>query len=65
MSKWKRARACTGTATCVEVAVIQDRVAIRGVDAHGRVRLIGFSWDEWNVFAAGVKEGDFDELEEL
>ena len=57
---WKRSSKCTGTATCVEVAVIDDRVAVRSTDVYGRARLMGFSREEWNAFTAGVKLGEFD-----
>jgi hypothetical protein len=48
---------------CVEVAVLDDQVWVRGSqDASGAV--LPFSFDEWSAFIEGTKRGLFD-LERL
>lgn len=44
---------------CVEVAVLEDQVWVRGSrDADGTV--LPFTFDEWRAFLDGAKRGDFD-----
>ncbi|MEU4513845.1 DUF397 domain-containing protein [Nonomuraea wenchangensis] len=57
---WRRY--CNG-GSCVEVAMLDGRVWVRGSqDASGAV--LPFSVDEWSDFIRGVKDGHFD-LERL
>jgi hypothetical protein len=44
---------------CVEVALLDDRVAVRSsTDAAGPVLL--FTAGEWSAFLGGVRNGEFD-----
>lgn len=55
---WRRSSECAG-GSCVEVSLLDDRVAVRSSqDADGRVLL--FTAPEWHAFLAGVRKGEFD-----
>lgn len=48
----------SGAAGCVEVAFIDEHIAVRdSKDPHGPVLL--FSAREWTAFVDGVREGEF------
>ena len=44
---------------CVEVAALDDRVAVRDSKEQGGPVLV-FSRDEWSAFLGGVRAGQFD-----
>lgn len=55
---WRTARRCE-TGGCVQVGTLGESVLVRGsADPEGIY--ITLSRDEWRVFVAGVKDGDFD-----
>jgi hypothetical protein len=55
--RWRRSRRCD-SATCVEVAVTENRVGVRdSKDADGAVLWV--SRTEWSAFVAGVRGGEF------
>jgi Domain of unknown function (DUF397) len=57
---WHAGKRCDG-GQCVEIGTRGESVLIRGsADPDGRY--ITLTRDEWQVFVAGVKEGDFDSL---
>lgn len=49
---------CANCANCVGVAIEQDAVYVTNTAHPGSVAK--FSHDEWSVFVAGVKNGEFD-----
>lgn len=57
---WRTARNCEGGA-CVEVGAIGDAVFVRRTTEPDGI-CVSLSRDEWQVFVAGVKDGDFDGL---
>ena len=56
--RWQTAERCAG-ANCVEIAQDGDRVLLRD-SKKPETAPMAFTRDEWAVFAAGVREGDFD-----
>jgi hypothetical protein len=56
--RWRTARRCSG-ANCVQIAQDGDRVLLRD-SKNPQIAPMVFTRDEWAVFAAGVREGDFD-----
>lgn len=54
---WKRATAC-GATSCVEVADLGDRVAVRDSKDLSVAPLV-FTRSEWSAFLHGVRAGDF------
>jgi hypothetical protein len=49
----------SGGANCLEVAFVDDRVAVRdSKDRTGPVLL--FTFPEWEAFKSGVRDGEFD-----
>lgn len=55
---WKRATAC-GEASCVEVAMIGDEVAVRDSKVR-RSPVLVFAASEWQSFLGAVRRGEFD-----
>ena len=55
--KWRRSSDCESIA-CVEVAMSDTRVWVRQSADPGRA--LEFTKDEWVVFLAGAKAGEFD-----
>lgn len=53
---WRKSARC-GTSACVEVAKVGDRYLVRNSKQLGYA--LDFSADEWDAFAGGVKNGDF------
>jgi hypothetical protein len=57
---WHVARRCD-TGACVEIGTLGESVLVRSsVDPDGEC--VTLSRGEWQVFVAGVKDGDFDYL---
>jgi hypothetical protein len=57
---WHVARRCDNGA-CVEVGTLGESVLVRSsADPGGKS--VTLSRSEWQVFVAGVKDGDFDDL---
>lgn len=48
------------TASCVQVAEVEDQFWVRDTKDQGQGPVLSFSRDEWEMFIAGVKEGQFD-----
>lgn len=58
MTTWRKASRC-GSAACVEVALTPEGVAVRDGKAPHRGALY-FTAEEWRVFLAAAREGEFD-----
>jgi hypothetical protein len=57
-ANWRKS-AHSGGNGCVEVAFVEDQVAVRdSKDPRGPVLL--FTSHEWSVFLAGARDGEFD-----
>jgi hypothetical protein len=56
--RWRRAERCN-SANCVEVAQAGDHVLVRD-SKNLHISPIAFTRDEWRVFVAGARAGDFD-----
>ncbi len=56
--RWRKARPCN-SGNCVEVANDGDRVLLRD-SKNPQIAPMVFTRDEWAVFTAGVRAGDFD-----
>jgi len=55
---WHLGRQCEGGA-CVEIGTLGESVLVRGsTDPEGNC--VKLTREEWRVFVAGVKSGDFD-----
>ena len=55
---WRKSTLSTN-GSCVEVAIVDDYVAVRdSKDQHGSVLL--FTAAKWKAFAGGVRQGEFD-----
>jgi hypothetical protein len=58
---WRTARRCGESGTCVEVALLDDCVAVRdSTNPQGPV--LRFGHPEWDTFVAGIRAGDFESL---
>jgi hypothetical protein len=57
-SAWRRSRRCESV-TCVEVAHIDDDVAMRD-GKHPDGDVLRFGREAWAEFVAGVRAGEFD-----
>jgi hypothetical protein len=56
---WHKSSRSSGNGNCVEVAILDDAVAVRDTkDRSGPVLV--FTPAEWNAFVAGAKGGEFD-----
>lgn len=56
---WYKSSRSSGNGNCVEVAVIDDAIAVRdSKDRSGPVLV--FTPAEWDAFVAGAKGGEFD-----
>ncbi len=60
--EWVRSSFCLDMANCFEIAVGSGRVYVR--NSTDRSAVVTFSEQEFAVFLAGVKSGDFDNLME-
>jgi hypothetical protein len=57
-SSWKKSK-LSGPNGCVEVAFVEDRVAVRdSKDRTGPV--LKFTPTEWKAFIGGVRDGEFE-----
>jgi hypothetical protein len=54
---WHRSSFCSG-GSCVEVALLDDRVAVR--DSKDSGRILVFRQAEWVAFLEGARNGEFD-----
>ncbi|MCX4976255.1 DUF397 domain-containing protein [Streptomyces sp. NBC_00620] len=58
-AQWRKARASQGNGECVEVAFVEEAVAMRdSKDPSGPVLL--FTPAKWSAFTGGVQAGEFD-----
>jgi hypothetical protein len=57
--RWRRPGRCSGEATCVEVAFVDDRVLVRNSQVPDGPTAT-FSRAEWSDFIAAVKDAEFD-----
>jgi hypothetical protein len=57
---WHVGKQCDA-GSCVEIGILGKSVLIRS-SAVGDGSYVTLSRDEWQVFVAGVKDGDFDSL---
>ncbi len=56
---WHKSSRSSGNGNCVEVAILDDSVAVRDTkDRSGPVLV--FTPAEWSAFVAGAKGGEFD-----
>lgn len=56
---WFTPRRTNNGATCVEVMVTADTVFVRN-DVRPLDGTAAFTYDEWRVFVASVRDGDYD-----
>ena len=56
---WRKS-STSGDTSCVEVARIGDRIAVRDTKAHGEGPVLEFTIAEWIAFSEGVIRGEFD-----
>jgi hypothetical protein len=58
-AKWFKSSRSSGNGACVEVAIVDDGVAVR--DTKDRATgMLQFTHEEWRAFVGGVKAGEFD-----
>jgi Domain of unknown function (DUF397) len=56
---WHKSSRSSGNGNCVEVAIVDDAVAVRDTkDRSGPVLV--FTAAEWSAFVSGAKDGEFD-----
>lgn len=56
---WRKSTRSGGNGNCVEVAVLDQGVAVRDTKDRARAVLF-FTNAEWAAFVGGVKDGEFD-----
>ena len=56
---WFKSTRSSGNGNCVEVAVVDDTVAVRDTKNREGGMLV-FSAAEWSAFLSGAKNGEFD-----
>ncbi len=57
-ARWRKSSACS-SGQCVEVAFIDQLVAVRDSKQQGVGPVLIFSRDEWSAFLTGVTSGEF------
>jgi hypothetical protein len=56
---WHKSSRSSGNGNCVEVAIVDNAVAVRDTkDRNGPVLV--FTAAEWSAFVSGAKDGEFD-----
>lgn len=59
---WHKSRRSDGTSNCVEVAFATDGdIGVRDSKERGRGPVLEFTRNEWAVFVATVRDGQFDQ----
>ncbi len=56
---WHKSSRSSGNGNCVEVAAVDDAVAVRDTKDRGGPVLV-FTAAEWRAFITGAKDGEFD-----
>lgn len=60
-ARWRKSSLSGSGASCVEVAFVDDAVAVRDTKDREGGTLV-FRHDEWTAFVGGIKNGGFDSL---
>lgn len=63
-NEWFLPRRTSNGGTCVETKFTPDRVYVRS-NIRPDAGTAEFDWDEWVVFIASVKDGDYDKPDSL
>lgn len=56
---WRRSSTSAGNGDCVEVAFVDDAIAVRD-SKHPDGPILLFTQGEWDAFVGGAKDGEFD-----
>lgn len=59
INEWFLPRQTTNGGTCVETKITEDTVLVRN-NLRPNAGTAEFTYEEWKVFVAGVKDGDYD-----
>jgi hypothetical protein len=57
-AEWRKSARCGEASHCVEVAFVGEHVAVRDTKNLQKPALV-FNQEEWAVFVAGVRDGEF------